>query len=241
MAFTYGSLVNLRSTTLAQAMTTASPGAGEQLAVTDGAIFPTKGYALVGTELVKYTSVGVNSLYVSARAAGSTTAAQHDNAAVIHADVIVADHINELTAKFHSTSGHKHTGATDDAPGVTGVNLPYGMVTLAAAASMSNSGYIDGPKTSASVSVGNWLIMARAHVYAAAAAPIYAKLWDGVSVLASVQHSLGTGLYGEYPLSVIASVTTSRQWKISVSMSTSFTTGNYINTDSNITIVKIAP
>lgn len=98
-SFTYGSLVNQRSTTINGAMTAVSPANGANLPVTDGTVFPTKGYALIDQELVHFDSVSGNNLVLNAsdgRGSGGTVAAAHASLTTIYADVIVAAHFNEL-------------------------------------------------------------------------------------------------------------------------------------------------
>lgn len=100
-AFTYGTLVNQKSTTINGAMTAVSPANGANLPVTDGTVFPTKGYALIEQELVHFDSVSGNNLVLNAsdgRGAGGTVAVSHATLTTIYADVIVAAHFNELMA-----------------------------------------------------------------------------------------------------------------------------------------------
>lgn len=99
--FTFGTLVNQKQTTLNGAMTAISPANGENLPVTLGTVFPTKGYALVDQEVVHYDSVSGNNLVLNAtdgRGSLDTSATAHDTLAPIYADVIVSAHFNELMA-----------------------------------------------------------------------------------------------------------------------------------------------
>lgn len=99
--FTFANVVNQVATTITQTMTAGSPAAGANLSVgvTTGAA--SKGYALVGLEVIYYDSI-VDATHVrigaSGRGALGTTAASHASGEAIYFDPIVSAHINELKA-----------------------------------------------------------------------------------------------------------------------------------------------
>ncbi len=122
-AFTFSDVVNFISTTLTNTITDSTPGNSGSLVLGDTTGFPTTGYACIDIETLKYSAVASGTALTlagsGARGALSTIAAAHNAGAIVRL-AIVSAHINELTDKFHATTGHTHTGVAGDGPLVSG-------------------------------------------------------------------------------------------------------------------------
>lgn len=161
---TFGVMYDFASTVITQAMTVGAPANGGQLSVSEGSVFSTKGYALIGNELIHYDSVSGNVLSLNAvdgRGAGGTTVASHIISSVIRADIRVAAHINELVAGSPNTvltaKGGILTASAAGTPAMLAVGTD-GQNVVADASRATGLRFINGLNVSGQVPIADTVV-----------------------------------------------------------------------------------
>ena len=106
--YTWAAPVDNVQTTISDTMTNSSPGNGGTLNIASSTNAPANGYALIDSEIIKYSSVGTNTIVLAAagaRGSGNpvTTAAAHSIGTAIKFSVIPSYFFSELRAQSPTT------------------------------------------------------------------------------------------------------------------------------------------